>query len=227
MQLGSNRLQGNTPVNLGQADSRGEYWNTRTDWDNKRDGGTLRNLLWRIRGDDQSAGRPQSPRFDLTDPKHIQQLLNFSGSSYNQRWLKWARENAGVSIHDPSSPFPGYAPSGMTEEYLTPEAEKWYQENPGGNYLQNPFIGQSQRVSSNIKTYRSLRTAQTHADGLALLGLLQRLKPNSELQGATREKVLGAFLQRVRGHSSYQRRFPATGGAMLKKLTFNRDRPLD
>jgi len=231
MQLGSNRLQGATPVDLGLPDTQGEYWNVRNDWDRQNGGGTLRDLLWRIRGDDSRTKRPQSPRFDLTDPNHIQQLLDFSGSSYNERWHKWARENAGASIHDPSSPFPGYAPDGMTEEYLTPEAEKWYQENPGGNYLQNPFVGQSQKVNSNIKTYRPLRSAQRHADGLALLGLLQRLNPNSSvpLQGALRDKVIGAFLQRVRGHSSYQRRGPATGGAMLpisKALVFRRLRRL-
>ena len=232
IQLGQNRLQSAqgavTPIRLGRSSATSDWWQTRNDWEIHQGGGTLRNLLWRLRGEDSRTNRPQSPRLDLTDPNHIQQLLDFSGSSYNQRWLKWARENVGASIHDPSNPFPGYAPSGGAEYDTTPEYEEWYRNNPGRNIYENPFLGPG-TVSSSVK-YHEPR-GQTHADGLALLGLLQRLNPNSSvpLQGALRDKAIGAFLRRVRQHRDYQRRVPVTGGDMLpisKALVFRQLRRL-
>lgn len=230
IQLGKQRLHGATPINLGLPSTRGDWWNTREDWDTQSEGGgTLRNLLWRIQGEDSRKGIPLSPRLDLTDPNHIQHLLDFSGSSYNERWHKWARENAGASIHDPSSPFPGYAPSYATEYHATPKAKEWYENNPGGNYEQNPFV--EKRVISNIEESRPILTAQRHANGLALLGLIQRLNPHSEvpLQGPLRDKVISAFLRRLRQHRQYQRRVPVTGGDMLpisKALVFRQLRRL-
>lgn len=213
IQLGSKRLQGATPINLGRASARGDWWNTRYDWDINNGGGTMRNLLWRIQTDEKSDRR--SLRFDLTDPEHIRKLLDFSGSSYNEQWHNWARENPGASIHDPSSPFPGYAPSGTTDYRVTPESEAWRESNPEGQHYENPFLAQT--VASTIENYRPIRTAQYHAEGLALLGLVQRLNPNSAvpLQGALKHKVMDAFLRRARQHIDYQRRFPATGGDML------------